>query len=559
MFFKPTLLCFLIGSLLLPFPAAAKMSNAQLEDVSDYISSNWDTLTRDMTKCHTFDDVKMQAKSSLFFPKNFAIPEPIKALQNECGLQITYLPKSIKKIERNLLSSDYHSGLLYLPNPYIVPGGMFNEMYGWDSYFIIRGLIENNQLSLAKGMLENFFFEIEHYGGVLNGNRAYYLSRSQPPFLTSMIVAVYSGMKKAGQADKAWLQNAYSYAVKDYQFWLQPPHLAGKTGLSRFFDFNDGPVAELKTTITSYYSDAAKYFLLHGNEAENYLDRQVKPGNIGPLFTVKLCSTEDMFTKEACNEIEGVALTKKFYQGDRALRESGMDITSRFGAFGAATIDYAPVELNSLLYKAEMDLETISYELGKKHEANTWHQRALVRREKINQFFWNKAKGLFFDFNFAKNQPSAYEYITTFYPLWVGLATPDQARAVKNNLKLFERKGGLVTSTTNSGAQWDYPYGWAPFQLIAIEGLRRYGYTEDADRLALAFLETVSDNFHRDGTIREKYDVVTSSSETKIQIGYQTNEIGFGWTNGVFLSLLHGLSAKAQRDLLEQANRDTAR
>lgn len=550
MFVKTALLSFFVGLFLIPIQANAKLSTSQLNMVSNYITNSWNTLTRDMTKCHTFDDIKMRAKSSLFFPANFDIPQAIKTMQSKCLVQISHLPKSIKKIDRIQLDSNYSAGLLYLPNPYIVPGGMFNEMYGWDSYFIIRGLIANNQVDLAKGMLENLFFEIDYYGGVLNANRAYYLSRSQPPFLTSMILSVYNTLKANGKADKAWLENAYGYAVKDYQFWMESPHLAGKTGLSRYYDFNDGPVVELETTLNSYYSDAAKYFLLHANEASTYLDRKSAPNFIGPTFSIKLCSSEQRTLKEICDEIESVKLTKKFYQGDRALRESGLDITSRFGAFGAATTDYAPVDLNSLLYKTESDLETISYELGKKTEANTWHQRALVRREKMNHFFWNKTKGLFFDYNFMKNHQSVYEYISAFYPLWVGLATPEQARAVKNNLKLFERKGGLVTSTFTSGAQWDYPYGWAPFQLIAIEGLRRYGYIEDADRLSISFLSMVSENFQHDGTIREKYNVVTGSSETQIQIGYQTNEIGFGWTNGVFLTLLRELSTKAANDLL---------
>lgn len=550
MFVRITILCFLIWLLLSPICAEARFSISQLNEVSDYIASNWNTLTRDMTKCQTFDDVKMQGKSPLYFPANFDIPQTIKTMQSKCSVEISHLPKSIRRISRIELDPAFSAGLLYLPHPYIVPGGMFNEMYGWDSYFIIRGLIESNHLELAKGMLENLFFEIDHYGGILNANRAYYLSRSQPPFLTSMILSVYNALKTIGKQDKAWLNKAYAYAVKDYQFWMERPHLAGKTGLSRYYDFNDGPVVELKTTIASYYSDVAKYFLFHSNDSHTYIDRNNSPNFMGPTFSIKLCASQPSI-KEICNEIESVQLTKKFYKGDRALRESGLDITSRFGAFGAGTIDYAPVDLNSLLYKTESDLETISYELGKKEEANTWHQRAAIRREKISQLFWNKTKGLFFDFNFVKNQQSIYEYISTFFPLWVGLATPEQARAVKNNLKVFEQKGGLVTSTFASGAQWDYPYGWAPFQLIAIEGLRRYGYTEDADRIAIEFLSMIINNFEKDGGIREKYNVVTASSDTQIQIGYKTNEIGFGWTNGVFLSLLHGVSPKALNEIID--------
>src|SRR4029077_19290712 len=135
-------------------------------------------------------------------------------------------------------------GLLYLENPYVVPGGQFNEMYGWDSYFIVRGLLRDHRTELAKGMVENFFFEINHYGGVLNANRTYYLTRSQPPFLSSMILAVYEADKARGQASREWLAQGDNYAVKDHELWTSEPHLAGSTGLSRYFDFGNGPAAE---------------------------------------------------------------------------------------------------------------------------------------------------------------------------------------------------------------------------------------------------------------------------------------------------------------------------
>jgi alpha,alpha-trehalase len=139
---------------------------------------------------------------------------------------------------------------------------------------------------------------------------------------------------------------------------------------------------------------------------------------------------------------------------------------------------------------------------------------------------------------------SSYEYATTFYPLWAGLASPSQAKAVARNLPLFERQGGLATSTKETGVQWDYPYGWAPIQLLAVEGLRRYGYNVGADRVSCEFLSVVLDNFARDGTIREKFDVVSDSSNIQLAEGYRDNIVGFGWTNGVFLELLHGLPGK---------------
>jgi alpha,alpha-trehalase len=150
-------------------------------------------------------------------------------------------------------------------------------------------------------------------------------------------------------------------------------------------------------------------------------------------------------------------------------------------------------------------------------------------------------RGQFFDYNFDQQNRSAYEYITTFYPLWAGLATPEQARAVEKNLPVFEQPGGLLMSHTETGGQWDYPYGWAPTTLLAIEGLRQYGFTDDANRLSFKFLSMILENFKRDGTIREKYNVVTRSSETHVTAGYHVNIVGFGWTNAAFLELLSKL------------------
>ena len=223
------------------------------------------------------------------------------------------------------------------------------------------------------------------------------------------------------------------------------------------------------------------------------------------------------------------------------MRESGFDVSSRFGPFGAATHHFAPVCLNSLLYKYEADMEQISQILGKTDDAKKWSQRAADHKAKIQKYLWDPERGLFVDYNFDTQARSSYEYITTFYPLWAGLASPEQAQAVARNLSIFEQPGGLAMSHTESGAQWDYPYAWAPTQLLAIEGLRRYGFNDDANRVSYKFLSMIAENFRRDGTIKEKYNAVTRSSETQVSAGYQMNVVGFGWTNGVFLELLHAL------------------
>jgi alpha,alpha-trehalase len=280
----------------------------------------------------------------------------------------------------------------------------------------------------------------------------------------------------------------------------------------------------------------------------------------GPLFPVTICDPSLSQAKETdCADSDQVALTADFYKGDRSMRESGFDVTFRFGPFGADTHHYAPVCLNSLLYKTEQDLREMSTLLGRKEEAQVWRRKALERRTQIVKYLWDEHRGLFFDYDFVAGARSSYEYATTFYPLWAGVASKEQARAVVHNLALFEQPGGLAMSRRETQAQWDYPYGWAPIHLLAVEGLRRYGYDVEANRISSKFLATVVQNFLLDHTIREKYDVVTGSQITHIEAGYRQNVTGFGWTNGVFLELLHQLPPGLAAQLAVQVNKDGPR
>jgi alpha,alpha-trehalase len=355
-----------------------------------------------------------------------------------------------------------------------------------------------------------------------------------------MILAVYEAEKAARSENKAWLERAYNYASRDYMLWEQEPHLAGNTGLARFFDFGEGPAPEVPD---AEYQYAVKYYLRNPEAARGFLatSNHAQDATLftGPVFSVKLCPEG----KSDCETIQTVALTRDFYKGDRSVRESGFDISFRFDPFGAGTHHHAPVCLNSLLYKAEVDLEHMALLLERASEAAAWRERARARKERINRYFWDPVAGLFFDHNFQTQERSTYLYASTFYPLWVGVASPEQAAAVAKSLSLFEEPGGIVMGRSETKAQWDYPYGWAPLQLIAAEGLRRYGFEEEANRISAKFLSTVLENFSRDGTIREKYNVVTRSSGTRVEAGYAENVVGFGWTNGAFVALLDALPA----------------
>lgn len=517
-----------------------------LTNIQDYISQGWDHLTRSLTDCRTYPDVKTEGEPVLYLPAALPDTPLVTEMQKSCRVRVDHLPEKITKGGDVDVSKIQTEGLLYLEHPYVVPGGQFNEMYGWDSYFIIRGLVRDNRTELAKGMVEDFFFEIEHYGDVLNANRTYYLTRSQPPFLTSMIMAVFENDKPKNAQDIEWLRKAYKYAVRDYDQWIQPPHLAGDTGLSRYFDHGEGPVPEIVGDPNLYYRGVAQFFHLHGGSNERFLVRvdDAKPASkvIGSIFAFPDCGNEALLSSAAtCEKQTHVALSAEYYKGDRSMRESGFDVSFRFGPFSADTHHFAPVCLNSLLYKTEKDLEKMSRLLGRPSDAEQWSQKAAERRAKIDKYFWDEKVGLYFDYDFTTQKRSDYRYATTFYPLWTGLATKQQADAVMRNLAAFEEPGGIVMSKRESQTQWDYPYGWAPIQLLAVEGMRKYGYEAEANRISYKFLSMVMQNFERDHTIREKYDVVSRTSNVHVLQGYKQNVIGFGWTNGVFLELAHQL------------------
>jgi len=532
-----------------------------LKPVLDYIASGWDTLTRSMTDCQSLVDPKMKVAPVLYLPAGFAEPAAVQKLAAECNVRVEHLPAEIHRLGEIDTSKIQPHGLLYLENKYVVPGGRFNEMYGWDSYFIIRGLLRSGRIELARGMVDNFFFEIEHYGAMLNANRTYYLSRSQPPFLSSMFVDVYQAMPR-DKPDFAWLERAYSDLEKDYDMWTRDPHLAGQTGLSRYYDFGDGPPAEALQDETGFYRKVATYFFFHPAEAEHYLvesdlirslvqNRTTTPV-AGSPYMLQVCDAPLTMARPECEKSQEFRLSADYYKGDRSMRESGFDVSFRFGPFGAATHHYAPVCLNSLLYKTEKDMEQISRWLGHGADADKWSRRAEARKKLVVRYLWDPKEGLFFDFNVETGKQSSYRYASTFYPLWAGLATPEQAKAVAENIKIFERPGGLAMSPYDTGAQWDLPYGWGNIEMLAIEGLRRYGFNAEADRVSYEFVSMVAENFRRDGNIREKYNVVTRSSESSVELGYHMNVVGFGWTNAAFLELLHGLP-KEMADRLEKA------
>jgi alpha,alpha-trehalase len=501
-----------------------------------------------MLDCATLRDPKVKTEPVLYLPQDFAEPPEVEALGKKCGVRVERLATKIERLGQDVVVPA--PGLLYLPNPYVVPGGRFNEMYGWDSYFIVLGLLttpasddedpaKSGYVELARGMVENFFFEIEHYGGLLNANRTYYLTRSQPPFLSSEIREVWAAEIAAGrkQQAQAWLERAYGYAVRDHALWMSEEHRAGDTGLARYYDYGEGPVPEMEDNST-YYADVIRWLLEHKEAQTN--DLVEGPSMPGPADREKLAAAScDLVASAVCARAHvGIYwLTRDFYEGDRAMRESGFDTTFRFGAFSGSTHHYAPVCLNSLLYKYERDLAWMAEQLGKAQEAKQWDAEARARQAAMDRYLWNADKGMYFDYDFVGGKQSSYDYLTTFYPLWAGAASAEQARKVEGNLRLFEKPGGLTMSTYDSGVQWDLPYGWAPATWLAVDGMKEAGDLRDAVQVSQRFMTTVRDNFACEHTIREKFNVMTGSSEAQVAVGYRQNVVGFGWTNAIYLKM----------------------
>ena len=505
--------------------ALVATAQPQRQPILAYIKDTWKVLTRsNRTLAQAAADPKFAKPANGRWPVYVPRDENLEAIGAQ--LRRDMAATDFQSIDvRPLPENITEQGLLYLPRPYVVPGGRFNEMYGWDSYFIQLGLLRDSELDLARDMADNFLYEIQHYGKILNANRTYYLTRSQPPFLTEMLLGVF---RKTN--DRRWLQAALPAIERYYRFWTTEPHLTPETGLSRYYDLGEGPApesvsAEKNAEGLTHYDLVKQYFRTH----------KVTDYDVGEYY-------------DAGRDL----LTQLFYKGDRSMRESGFDPSDRFGKFNIDVIHYDPVCLNSLLYLMEQQTAEIERFLERGAEAAVWDKRAADRAERINRLLWDERAGLYLDYEFVHRRRRDYPFATTFFPLWAGIASRQQAAAVARNLPLFEKPGGIQTSTNVSGNQWDAPFAWAPLQMVAVEGLRRYGYNTEADRISREFLSMVQEQYREHGIIVEKYDAVRRSIDVSrgIQFGYSSNEAGFGWTNAVFTRLYDALPVEQHNEVL---------
>ncbi len=392
------------------------------------------------------------------------------------------------------------SSLLPLPHPYIVPGGRFNEIYYWDSYFTMLGLEVSGRIDLIKSMIDNFSHLIETVGFIPNGNRTYFMGRSQPPFYAYMVQLLAEA--KGNSVYKKYLP----FLEKEYQFWMQ-----GSSSLKKVGSANKR-VVQLKGGILNRYWDN-----FDAPRAEMYQD------------DIKLKNKSGRKAKQ-------------LYKDLRAACESGWDFSSRWlrSPNDLSTIhatEIIPIDLNCLLYNLEKTLQRAYQISNKKKKATAFAKKAKTRKKLIFNYLWDKKLGIFTDFDFVKGQSKGIVSAACAYPLFCKIATDKQAirtaAIIKNRLL---KPGGIVSTNNLSGQQWDAPNGWAPQQWIAIRGLRNYNCNYLADNITKRWTSLNKKVFLKTGKLLEKYNVENMDLETGG--GEYPVQDGFGWTNGVLLKLL---------------------
>ncbi|EGG07612.1 family 37 glycoside hydrolase [Melampsora larici-populina 98AG31] len=543
----------------------------QLTKLFKEISIKWSSLTRSNLKViDQILDPKMKSKSlKLFVNTKLKGDITLDLVRDELirlnpigeldGVEVLELPEDVN---RELFDQHQH-GSLYLPYSFVVPGGVFQEMYAWDSFFIVLGLIRDKEIRLAKNMLDNYIYQIEHYGMILNGNRTYYLNRSQLPFITQLIKLIYPTIPT--KHSQSWLRRAIKASEKYHEYWTTGNHLVQETGLSRFFDSSpDG---------TSPPEIVHEVDRRDGKTAHERVRKFFRDHHQAGIPDYDILQYYDPINDK---------LTEKYMNNDRAMRESGFDTSSRFGMFNAKVLDFNPICLNSLLVQMEFEIhelyqllhENLLKSLKPNHtevteedinqmnlkksmkktekKSKLWKFKSIERIKLIRKFNWDSDDGMFYDYDYVKGERRKYLFGTCFLPLWCGFASKLESElVVKHALKGLEAEGGLLVSNVDVGDQWDSPYGWAPLQLFGVEGMKKYGFEEEAERVALKFNSMVLKTWIRTGELWEKYDVKKCNEIVDLKFGYATNEVGFGWTNAVFTRFYDLLSNEGKKKLSE--------
>jgi alpha,alpha-trehalase len=440
-----------------------------------------------------------------FVNQNFDLPKPAGDGYHTVASQtmVQHIKALWPVLTRQRDSVDTRSSLIPIPNPYVVPGGRFREIYYWDSYFTMLGLVQSGRADLVKDMLDNFAHLINTIGHIPNGNRTYYLTRSQPPFFAAM-VGLY-----ARATDNAHALAYLDAIEKEYAFWMDGADtLAVGHAYRRVVRLSDSVV------LNRYWDDS----------------NEPRPESYRPDVEIGQTLPE--------------SLRANFYRNARATAESGWDFSSRWmrdpkDLRTLETIDLIPVDLNALLYNAERaiaGLRSFRHRPGDAEIAHRFNLKADARRRAIRAMYDPK-DGFFFDRRWrtgalVTDRPT----LAAAAPLYFGLATDEQGKRVAARLERdLLKPGGFVTTTFTTGQQWDSPNGWPPLEWLTIEGVRRYGRADLADKAASRWLTLIQRTYRATGRMMEKYDVVNTTR--KAGGGEYPTQDGFGWTNGVVLAL----------------------
>ncbi|BCL43273.1 TPA: alpha,alpha-trehalase [Enterobacter roggenkampii] len=402
-------------------------------------------------------------------------------------------------------ASNKWDSLLPLPKPYVVPGGRFREVYYWDSYFTMLGLAESDHWDKISDMVDNFAYEIDTFGHIPNGNRSYYLSRSQPPFFSLMVELLATH-------DSDALKKYRPQMEKEYAYWMDgvdalQPGQANK----RVVKLDDGAI------LNRYWDDRDT------PRPESWLD-DVNTAKSNP--------------NRPATEI---------YRDLRSAAASGWDFSSRWmddpqklGTIRTTSI--VPVDLNALMFKMEKLLARASQESGDAASASKYETLATARQKAIESHLWNDKEGWYADYDLKSKKVRNQLTAAALFPLYVKAAAQDRAEkvAAATSSRLL-KPGGIATTTVNSGQQWDAPNGWAPLQWVAAEGLQNYGQEKVSMDVTWRFLKNVQHTYDREKKLVEKYDVSTTGTGGGGEYPLQD---GFGWSNGVTLKMLDRVCPK---------------
>ena len=443
-----------------------------------------------------------------FVDSNFTLPGKNDAYVPPAGQSLReHIDGLWPVLTRTTDKVNQYDSLLPLPKPYVVPGGRFREIYYWDSYFTMLGLAESGHWDKVQDMVDNFASLLDRYGHIPNGNRSYYLSRSQPPFFSLMVDLL------AQHRGESVYATYLPQLQKEYQYWMADAESvpAGSAG-KRVVKLKDG-------TVLNRYWDARDV-----PRTESYMD--------------------DIATAEKATSRNKAEL----YRDLRAGAASGWDFSSRWfddpnNLSTIRTTEIVPVDLNALLFHLENTLARASKAAGQSADGQRYADQAEKRQAAINRYLWNADGGWYADYDWKRGSVRTQLTAAALFPLYMQAASDDQADKTAAAVeKQLVKAGGLVTTNVHNGQQWDAPNGWAPLQWVAVEGLNHYGKQTLAKEIGMRFLDNVQATYDREHKLVEKY--VVEGNLGGGGGGEYPLQDGFGWTNGVTLKLMDAYCPK---------------